>query len=330
MSTGRRDPEILVSPLAPNDLALLSELLPPLDDRPGPARRRSAATSGAMVQAVIEAALAEREAPTLAMDADSLRPPAWSTHARSRGRTAVLIAASVALVSLGAGAAVLVAKVMDAPAEREAPPAPRRASRPAPARVEEPVVAPEPETELEVVEPEAEAPAVASVAVEPPAAAVKRPARAKRHRAAKVATAPAAGPSWLEEVDLASAPLEDLLALANRLRRGKQWGAADEVYRTVSGRFPGSDAAVVAEIASATLRVEKLRDAKGALAGYRRALGARPTGALAEEARWGVVEALRALGDGTQEIAALHEFLDHHPLSALAPAARRRAAELSP
>lgn len=322
MSQRRNDPGM--EPLDAADRALLSELLPLLDDRPGPARRRAGTTSETTVKSLVELALAQRELPTLAMDMpeEALRPTGRAPM-RTRGRTAMLIAASLALFSLGAAGAVLVARVTQR--RVEAPPAPVHRS-PRPSVAEAPAAPPE-----EVLEAEPVVDFGPEVAVvTPPAPSRRRTVRVPRHRTAPKAASPAAAASsnWLEEVDLERAPLEDLLALANHLRRGHDWGSADEVYRAVVARFPGSDAAVVAEIASATLHVEQLRDASGALEGYRRALAARPTGALAEEARWGIVEALRALKDPSAEAAALREFLERHPVSALAPAARRRAAEL--
>ena len=322
---GRGDERLL----DPADEALLAELLPSLDERPGPARRRSMGASGSMVKAVLDAALSQRDPPTVVMDHPSmmmedLNGPVLSlrSRSRSRGRVAALAAAAVALFSLGAGAAVLVARVIRATSAE--PPASRVNRAPAPA-----VVAPlaeEPGDESVDLEPAQPEP---SAAVSPVVLPKRHTVLRKRHRPAiKVVGGAPAASSWLDEVDLASAPLEDLLSLANSLRRGHEWRSADEVYRAVIERFPRSDAAVVAEIASATLHVEQLKDAPGALEGYRRALSSRPTGALAEEARWGIVEALRALGNKEGEVAALHEFLEHHPVSALVPAARRRAVEL--
>jgi len=321
MSQSRNDTGM--DPLDAADRALLSELLPPLDDRPGPARRRAGTTSEATVKSLVELALSQRELPTVVMDLPEIAPRVTGRGPlRTRGRTAMLIAASLALFSLGAAGAVLVARVTQR--RVEAPPAPaHRSPRPSAAVAEAPVAPPE---EVLEAEPVVEiAPEVA--VVPPPATSRRRTVRVPRHRTAPKAASPAAASS-LEEVDLERAPLEDLLALANHLRRGHDWGSADEVYRAVVARFPGSDAAVVAEIASSTLHVEQLRDPSGALEGYRRALAARPTGALAEEARWGIVEALRALKDTSSEAAALREFLERHPVSALAPAARRRVAEL--
>jgi hypothetical protein len=166
------------------------------------------------------------------------------------------------------------------------------------------------------------APGPTSPIVEPPrrAPAPAQPPR-RRARIAEVERA--------EAVDVETAPLEDLLDLANRQRRAQEWAGADRLYRAVSRRFPGSDAAVVAVVASASLHLERLGDAAGALRDYRHALAAQPTGPLAEEARWGIAEAERALGDGAAEGEALRDFLAHHPGSALAPAARRRQAELA-
>jgi hypothetical protein len=124
------------------------------------------------------------------------------------------------------------------------------------------------------------------------------------------------------------APAEDVLALANQRRKERAWGKADELYRRVLERYPRTDAAVVAEVASATIHLEHLGDPRGALAAYRRALAARPAGALGEEARWGIAEAFRAVGDAKGEAFALRVFLETHPRSAMAPVARKRLAEL--
>lgn len=336
MSRDQTSVEHEVDPvLDPADEALLAQLLPPLDERPGPARRRSGATSGAMVKAVVDAALEQRDAQTMAMELSELpgffpqapamrSAPVPASRFRRRTRAAVLIAAAVSLASLGAAAAVLVARAIRTPVAEPSVPAP--VARPAPARAEAPTQVMEP-LDLEVVAEPAQVREDSAGAMIPRKHGIAK----LRHRApAKAYAAPmAVGAEAGEELDLAKAPLEDLLAHANRLRRGREWRSADDVYQAVMARFPGSDAALVAAIASATLHVEQLKDAPGALQGYRRALAARPSGALAEEARWGIVEAQRALADGPGELVALRDFLEHHPVSALAPAAKRRVTELS-
>jgi len=129
-------------------------------------------------------------------------------------------------------------------------------------------------------------------------------------------------------MNVEEARLEDLLALANQRRGARDWSGADQLYLAVSRRFPHTDAAVIATVASATLHLEQLGDPRGALHGYRQALAERPSGPLSEEARWGIGATERALGDADAEAEALRDFLNHHPGSALAPDARRRQAEL--
>jgi hypothetical protein len=288
------------------DQAVLADLLPPLDDRPGPARRLSSTASTAMVRSIVDAALA-RQAESLAAETESL-PPARSWEWR---RVLAPAAAVLLVISFGAGAAALVGRyVFDLPVDPVAPPPVRQVrSR------ERAVTPPAPAQQLLV-------PAPAS----PPEPSPRQ--RKVKHPRPKSAMAPLGAPVAME-LDLETAPPEDLLALANERRRERVWNAADQLYRAVMSRFPGSDAALVAEIASAALHLEQLGDPGGALRAFRRALSERPTGPLAEEARWGIVEATRALGDAAQESAALSDFLAHHPSSALAPAARRRLSELA-
>lgn len=287
------------------DQAVLADLLSPLDDRPGPARRLSSTASTAMVRSIVDAALA-RQAESLAAETESL-PAARSWEWR---RVLAPAAAVLLVISFGAGAAALVGRyVFEQPVEPVAPP-PVRSVR----SHERAVTPPAPVQELQVPAPA------------PPAEPRQRKVK---HSRPKSALAPLGTPVAME-LDVETAPPEDLLALANERRRERVWNAADQLYRTVMNRFPGSDAALVAEIASAALHLEQLGDPGGALRAFRRSLSERPTGPLAEEARWGIVEATRALGDAAQESAALSDFMAHHPNSALAPAARRRLAELAP
>ncbi|MEO7735396.1 MAG: hypothetical protein ABIY55_30865 [Kofleriaceae bacterium] len=95
----------------------------------------------------------------------------------------------------------------------------------------------------------------------------------------------------------------------------------------VSG--PHTDlAGQTALVASGSIHLEHLGDPSGAARRFRTALAAAPRDTLAEDARWGLVEAARALGDGTAELHALDDFLAHHAGSALAPRARVRRGEL--
>lgn len=121
---------------------------------------------------------------------------------------------------------------------------------------------------------------------------------------------------------------DDLLGEANAKRAAKQWRESDALYTRVVRRAPNSLAAQTALVASASLRLEHLGDPHGAATRFRRALAIAPNGALAEEARWGIAEAARALHDDAAEARALDDFLAHHAASPLAARARARRSEL--
>ncbi|WP_223643097.1 tol-pal system YbgF family protein [Corallococcus sp. EGB] len=123
---------------------------------------------------------------------------------------------------------------------------------------------------------------------------------------------------------------EDLLRQANALRSEGKWAEAEGLYLRVIRAEPSSLAAYVARVASGSLRLEHLRDARGALRQFEDAVRLQPGGMLDPEARHGVAEAHRALGDATAEARALEEFLALHPDSPLSTASRARLRELSP
>ncbi len=101
----------------------------------------------------------------------------------------------------------------------------------------------------------------------------------------------------------------DLLALANQLRAERKWAQAEAVYQSLMKGFPEADETYVAQVAVAALRAEHLGDPRGALALYQTALGGRPKGALADEARLGIAHSFRLLGDREGEMRALEDFL---------------------
>jgi tetratricopeptide (TPR) repeat protein len=143
------------------------------------------------------------------------------------------------------------------------------------------------------------------------------------------ATAPAPAAQVPAPVAPARAmPAADLLLQANRLRAEKRWRDAEKIYSRVVHAFPNGDEAVVAALAAASLRLEHLRDPRGALALYQSSINRRPGGPLAEEARFGIAQAWGALGDREAETRALEAFLRLHPDSVLHDRARARLSQL--
>ncbi|MFP2924666.1 tetratricopeptide repeat protein [Pyxidicoccus sp. 3LG] len=122
---------------------------------------------------------------------------------------------------------------------------------------------------------------------------------------------------------------EDLLRKANALRAGGRWKEAEALYLRIIRAEPSSLASYVARVASGSLRLEHLGDARGALRHFQEALRLQPQGVLGQEARHGIAEAHRALGDSPAEARALEAFLSSHPDSPLATTARARLRELS-
>ena len=119
----------------------------------------------------------------------------------------------------------------------------------------------------------------------------------------------------------------DLLGEANAKRAEKKWKESDTLYAKVIARAPKTLAAQTALVASGSLHLEHLGDAKGATARFKKAL-AIAKGPLAEDARWGLAEAARASHDPKAEAAALDDFIKHHPDSPLISQAKTRRAEL--
>lgn len=226
-------------------------------------------------------------------DEDDQAGAAVSRSAAPRRHLLPMVAAAMlALVGVGSASAAVMWWASQRPqAEQPARPSGRRAPA-VPAPVQPPVAEAPPEP-VEVPEQEAAAP---------------RP----RPRPRKVAP---------------RAP-EDLLDEANHLRAARKWRQASRAYARVWKRSPKSRAGYVARVAAADLKLTHLGDPRGALADYRAALRALPSGPLSEEVRYGLAEAHRARSDETAEKAALQQFLKRHPRSGLAPKARRRLEEL--
>jgi len=147
---------------------------------------------------------------------------------------------------------------------------------------------------------------------------------------AEPSSAPAAtGAADAEPTHAGGRPPQDLLPRANRLRGEGDYAGAERTYLRVVSQAPGSPAAYSARVAAASLRLERLGDARGALALYGQALRAVPDGPLGPEIREGIAAAYRKLGNRSAERGALQALLAADPSPASADKARARLKELS-
>ncbi|ACY15815.1 tetratricopeptide repeat protein [Haliangium ochraceum] len=303
-----------------------------LDAHAGPARRLPAAQSQAMIDSALDAVFGPQPAAA---------PAPQPTPARRPGRRVLwLLAAALVIGGSAASAGVYALLAGRAPAADE-PAHAERAPAPGPAQLALSAVS-DPSSEIadergsQAPAPDEPEPAeeIASAADEPSAdepSSGDRPStrnsrRLTRRRAAQPAIAtpqPAPEPP-AEPVAPAPRTPEDLLKQANQQRQQRAWQRAESLYLQVVAEHPGSSAAYVAALAAAAIRLDHLGNPAGALRLYRDALRSERNRALAEEARYGVAEAYRALGQRASEQRALEEFLAHHPDSPLAAASRRR------
>jgi tetratricopeptide (TPR) repeat protein len=102
----------------------------------------------------------------------------------------------------------------------------------------------------------------------------------------------------------------DSLKAANELRRQGRWAEAENAYSEIARGYPGSSQGSVAALAAASLRLEHLNDARGALALYQASLR---TAGLSAEAELGIANCYRALGERDKEIAALKRLVSAYP-----------------
>jgi len=118
----------------------------------------------------------------------------------------------------------------------------------------------------------------------------------------------------------------ELLQQARALRASGRLGEAAEAYRKLLRAWPRSAEARAATVSLGDVQLSQ-GDASGALRmfdGYLASGG----GALAPEARYGRIRALRSLGRGSEERQAIEQFLADYPSSVQARALKPRLAEL--
>ena len=123
--------------------------------------------------------------------------------------------------------------------------------------------------------------------------------------------------------------VDELLAQARQYRQDDRWRDAANTYRKLIRLHGRTSAARNAWLSLGDIQLDQLSQPKAALASYRRYLS-QGGGALAQEARYGQIRALRRLGDRAGERKAIDAFLDEHATSPRAANLRKRQAELAP
>lgn len=141
-------------------------------------------------------------------------------------------------------------------------------------------------------------------------------------------------PSAANKVQPRAAAVEDdkpseLLERANALRAQRRWATAERLYVRAIGAGASTQQRYVALVAAAALALQHTQKPERALSLYLRALALVPHGDLSEEARYGVAESHRALGNDVAEVAALRMFVSSYPQSLQTPAARARLTALA-
>jgi len=280
----------------------LNALLRPLDEAAGPARRITREKSAAMVLAALEASARAAHPPRRPR---GKRPPVW------------LIAG--ALLGVGAAAAAVWSfsrsgSDEDAPVQVPVAVDHGAAGRP---------------SEEGVVDAAAAMQAAALGAAGAPTAQEAAPPSVVKMNTEDAMDGRVDSPGPARARQQGPRAVEDLLLKANGLRSEGRWKEAEALYLRVIRAQPSSLAAYVARVASGSLRLEHLRDARGALHQFQAALRLQPRGVLDQEAQHGIAEAHRVLGNRDAERSALEELLANHPDSPLGPSARARVRELS-
>ncbi len=131
---------------------------------------------------------------------------------------------------------------------------------------------------------------------------------------ARSSTARPAGPT--------SAPA--LMKRAQHRRLARDWQGAIRTYRALIRRHPQAPSAHVARVSIGTIQLDHLGRPAAALRSFDRYLRHRRSGALAQEASFGRLRALRALGRTCAELRGLRDFVKRYPRSLHRARAKQR------
>ena len=162
------------------------------------------------------------------------------------------------------------------------------------------------------------------VATEPPRGLIE-PVPTTMNTPPAATPAPAAPTAQARTADPVSprAPVRDLLGRARALRTQGAFREAADAYRAAYASDPHGAEGRTALVGLGGLLLSELNDPAGALQAFDNYLGERK-GALTQEAEFGRIRALRALGRYQSEKTAIQAFLVAHPEGPDAQVLRRR------
>ena len=159
---------------------------------------------------------------------------------------------------------------------------------------------------------------------------VPEPSRAQEPSRTAEPSAPAAtpAPAAPAATPRAAGPVRDLLGRARALRAQGAFREAADAYRAAYASDPHGAEGRTALVGLGGLLLSELNDPAGALQAFDNYLGERK-GVLTQEAEFGRIRALRALGRYESEKAAIQSFLVAHPEGPDAQVLRRRLESMS-
>lgn len=155
-----------------------------------------------------------------------------------------------------------------------------------------------------------------------------------RHRtpptpAPRATRSPGSTPTAAPPVTPPAAPTaRELATRARKQRADHKWRAAAATFAELIRRYPASGRARTARVSLGLILLDRLGNAGGALAQFSAYLAVNQVGALAPEASYGRIRALRRLGRRAAEIRALQRFLRLYPRSIQVKNVRRRLGRL--
>lgn len=150
-----------------------------------------------------------------------------------------------------------------------------------------------------------------------------------RRRPASTPAPPSTAPILSPPATPPAAPTPRELAMrARKQRAAHKWRAAAATFSELIRRYPASGRARTARVSLGLILLDRLGNAQGALTQFSAYLAGNRVGALAPEASYGRIRALRRLGRRTAEIRALKSFLRLYPRSIQVKNARRRLTQL--